>query len=385
MLIAQHVGSRFTGYQLGAEQLFISPGEQPDTRKDDEQVAGKRGDLAAGYLSHSNCQVVQIRLMGILPGVQGTGYCAGREGGLFGRQRGMGLFDKDETQAVIDAVGEAMPEDGHRQADEEVLDQHDEADPCPAAHGAPYHGPVFRPGGCDIFISFSSLVLGNLVGEIAQGLGHKFEDTVLPVLVTDQHAEQLDEFPDVEPVILIDQVYKDGHPLHPVGQQQQHIGLVKRGAALAVMLADIADALITPVKQQSELARKLAQRREGFRGARIFIGSDCQQGGRAIDIQYRLQFMYQVVLPDKGIVIAVFFRNILQHLFFKPQLCYLEREGLERGDQLMHDAIVVDMQGQAQAFEELYPVCTGNIFDPLVVIITKKDPVKNIKEVMFIL
>jgi len=127
--------------------------------------------------------------MGILPGVQRTGYRTGREGGLFGRQGGMGLFNKDEPQAIIDAVGEAMPEDGHRQADEEVLDQHDEADPCPAAHGAPYHGPVFRPGGRDIFISFGSLVLGNLVGEIAQGLGHELEDTVLPVLVADKHAE----------------------------------------------------------------------------------------------------------------------------------------------------------------------------------------------------
>jgi len=95
--------------------------------------------------------------------------------------------------------------------------------------------------------------------------------------------------------------------------------------------------------------------------------------------------MYQVVLPDKGIVIAVFFRNILQYLFFKSQLRYLERKGLKRGDQLVQDAIVVDMQGQAQAFEELYPVGTGNIFDPLVVIITKKDPVKDIKEVVFIL
>jgi hypothetical protein len=59
--------------------------------------------------------------MGILPGVQRTGYGTGREGGLLGRQRGMGLFDKDKTQAIINAIGEAMPEDGHRQADERFL------------------------------------------------------------------------------------------------------------------------------------------------------------------------------------------------------------------------------------------------------------------------
>jgi len=60
-------------------------------------------------------------------------------------------------------------------------------------------------------------------------------------------------------VIFVDQVDQDRHPLHPVGQQQQHISLVKGGAPLAVMVADIGDALITPVKQQSELARELAQ------------------------------------------------------------------------------------------------------------------------------
>ncbi len=95
--------------------------------------------------------------------------------------------------------------------------------------------------------------------------------------------------------------------------------------------------------------------------------------------------MYQIILPDEGIVLPVLFGYIEQHLFFKSQLGYLEREGLEGADQLLTDALVVDMQGKAEAFKKLYPCSTGDIFYPLIILVVEKDPVQYIEEVVFIL
>src|SRR6185312_10599937 len=101
-------------------------------------------------------------------------------------------FDQHEPKAVIEAVGDAMPEDRHRDPDEEVFDDHRQADPGAAAHRAADHAAVFRPGGGNVLATLCALVLGDLIGEIAQGLRHEFENTVLAVLVPDEHPEDAD-------------------------------------------------------------------------------------------------------------------------------------------------------------------------------------------------
>ena len=46
----------------------------------------------------------------------------------------------------------------------------------------------------------------------------------------------------------------------------------------------------------------------------------------------------------------------------------------------MKDPVIVDMQRQAEAFEEFYPGGTGDILDPLIIVVAEKNPVQHIQK-----
>src|ERR1700722_7734031 len=63
VFVAQHLQGRGTRDKGVAEDLVVPPCQQPHTRENDDQVTGKRGDLAAADLGDGNGQVIQVRLM----------------------------------------------------------------------------------------------------------------------------------------------------------------------------------------------------------------------------------------------------------------------------------------------------------------------------------
>src|SRR6185437_5360724 len=113
MLVHQHLKGGAAADQLMAEDLIISPGQEPGAGKHDDQVTHERSDLAAAHLGDGDREVIEIRLMGILPHIERTCHRAGRERRLLRREGGMRLFDKDKAKTVVDAVDKAMPEDSH--------------------------------------------------------------------------------------------------------------------------------------------------------------------------------------------------------------------------------------------------------------------------------
>src|SRR5258708_40138196 len=121
VLVIQHFGGSGPCQYFVMGDLFIDPGDAPHSGKDDDQVAGERGDLASGYFGDGYGQVIEIGFLPVLPGIERAGHSTGGKSRLLSGQRCMCLFNKDETDTIIDTIGEAMPENGQFQVWEYIF------------------------------------------------------------------------------------------------------------------------------------------------------------------------------------------------------------------------------------------------------------------------
>src|ERR1700722_14422524 len=94
VLVHKHLQGWGARDELMAENRFITPCQEPNAGENDDQVAGKRGDLAPTDLGDGYGKVIQVWLVSVLARIKRAGHGAGGEGGLFCRQGGVGLFDE---------------------------------------------------------------------------------------------------------------------------------------------------------------------------------------------------------------------------------------------------------------------------------------------------
>ena len=161
---------------------------------------------------------------------------------------------------------------------------------------------LYSAGGSDVFAAFFALVLRYLIGQVSHGLGHEFQDAVLPVLVPDQHAKEVHELSGIKRMIFVQQVGENGNTLQPIAQKDQYIGLMEAGAPLCMIVPDVFEDLPALCK-----------------GLPYLFGSD---------LRGQFQLMYMVVLLDKWIVLFASDRHIIQHFSFQSQLRHLEAQRL---------------------------------------------------------
>ncbi len=126
----------------------------------------------------------------------------------------------------------------------------------------------------------------------------------------------------------IQQVDEDRHPFHPVGQQEQHIGLVQAGPASGMMIPDKFDTNAASIEHGDQLDRKC---------------SVCRRCQRPPPTRAPDSFA-----PQRGCLPGPVRGNIQKHFFLQSQLSHLEGQGSKRSHQLLKDTPVVDMERHAK-------------------------------------